>query len=247
MLIRKNTANYIIVFFALLVLWHILSLVLRLSFLPSPIAVFANIYDIFIPDIVGHALWSLLRIFAGIVVSMLLGAALGLCMGYYQTLDRLLSPVAYFTYPIPKIALLPLVMLIFGLGELSKILMISLIIVFQVIITARDAVKGIPKETFYSMASLGAGTPAVFRRVIIPASLPGLLTALRVSLGTALSVLFFTETFGTQYGMGYFIMDSWMRVDYTDMFSGILVLSVIGFLLFAATDVLEKLLCRWKR
>ena len=246
MLKNNSTVNYIKVFFALLLLWQFLSLVLCLPFLPSPIAVFVNIYGIFVPDITGHAFWSLWRIFAGIVASMLLGVSLGLCMGYYKALDKLLSPAVYFIYPIPKIALLPLVMLIFGLGELSKILMISMIIVFQVIVASRDAVRSIPKETFYSMYSLGAGTLAIFRKVIIPASLPGLLTALRISLGTALSVLFFTETFGTQYGMGYFIMDSWMRVDYVDMFSGILVLSVIGLLLFVVIDMLESLFCQWK-
>jgi NitT/TauT family transport system permease protein len=121
-----------------------------------------------------------------------------------------------------------------------------MIIVFQVIVASRDAVRNIPRETFYSMYSLGAGRLAIFRKVIIPASFPGLLTSLRISLGTALSVLFFTETFGTQYGMGYFIMDSWMRVNYVDMFSGILVLSVTGLLLFVVIDALESLLCPWK-
>jgi NitT/TauT family transport system permease protein len=86
----------------------------------------------------------------------------------------------------------------------------------------------------------------MFRNVIIPASLPGILTALRISLGTALSVLFFTETFGTEFGLGYFIMDAWMRVNYIDMFSGILVLSIMGLLLFVLLDIIERVCCRWK-
>jgi NitT/TauT family transport system permease protein len=97
------------------------------------------------------------------------------------------------------------------------------------------------------MTSLGAGAPAIFKSIILPASLPGILTALRISLGTALSVLFFTETFGTELGMGYFIMDAWMRVDYTDMFSGIFVLSIMGLTLFIMLDVIEHICCRWKR
>jgi NitT/TauT family transport system permease protein len=243
---KSSAADHLKVLLALLVLWQLLSAVLDLPFLPSPIAVFANTYGIFASEITAHAFWSMWRIFAGTVVSMLVGVPLGLSMGYYGALDKLLSPAVYFTYPIPKISLLPLVMLTFGLGELSKILMITMIIVFQVIVASRDAVRNIPRETFYSMYSLGAGRLAIFRKLIIPASFPALLTSLRISLGTALSVLFFTETFGTQYGMGYFIMDSWMRVNYIDMFSGILVLAVTGLLLFVVIDALETLFCPWK-
>jgi NitT/TauT family transport system permease protein len=69
---------------------------------------------------------------------------------------------------------------------------------------------------------------------------------MRVGLGTAISVLFFTETFGTEYGIGYFIMDAWMRVNYLEMYSGIVMLSIIGFAVFSTIDVAEHILCRWK-
>ncbi|MCR4435691.1 MAG: ABC transporter permease [Clostridiales bacterium] len=244
---RKNKiTGYLAALIFLFAAWYGLSFLAQIPFLPSPAVVFVNIKKIFISDILVHLVYSLWRIAAGITASVLVGIPLGLCMGYYKTWDKLLSPVVYFTYPIPKIALIPLIMLIFGLGELSKIAMIFLIVVFQIIVSARDSGRAIPKETFYSLYSLGAGSLDIFRRVILPASLPGLLTSIRISLGTSLSVLFFTETFGTQYGMGYFIMDSWMRVNYIDMFSGILVLSVAGFLLFFLVDLLERLLCPWK-
>ncbi|HEX3073777.1 MAG TPA: ABC transporter permease subunit, partial [Ignavibacteriales bacterium] len=237
-LLRRRTASYIAVFVLLMMLWELLSLALDLPFLPPPLEVVSNICSIFMPAISAHLLFSFIRILFGISVSLLFGAPIGLFMGYYKKLGRFLSPVIYFTYPIPKIALLPLVMIIFGLGEMSKVIVLTLIIVFQIIVASRDAVLSIPKETFYSMTSLGAGTAAMFRSVIIPASLPGILTALRISLGTALSVLFFTETFGTEFGLGYFIMDAWMRVDYVDMFSGILVLSNMGLLLFILLDII---------
>ena len=79
-----------------------------------------------------------------------------------------------------------------------------------------------------------------------PASLPKFITAVRVALATAISVLFFTETFGTQYGMGYFIMDAWLRVNYLEMYSGIVVLSLIGLLLFTIIDVIEHYSCQWQ-
>lgn len=242
-----KAAGYAAVFAALVALWELAALSLNLPFLPPPAKVIDNVVSTFATIISAHALRSLLRILAGIMISLAIGAPAGLLMGYYKKLGAVLSPVVYFTYPIPKIALLPLVIIIFGLGEASKILILTMIIVFQIIVASRDAAAGIPKETFYCMASLGAGAGAIFKRVIIPASLPAILTAVRISLGTALSVLFFTETFGTQLGMGYFIMDAWMRVDYTDMFSGIFVLSVMGLLLFILLDIIESIFCRWNK
>lgn len=243
---RKKVLNYLSAFAFLLLLWQAVSVILRLPVVPSPVKVFGNLSSIFFSEILIHALYSLWRIFAGIAASLLIGIPAGLCMGYFKIWDRLLSPVVYFLYPIPKIALIPVVMLLFGLGEASKIFMITLIVVFQVMVASRDAAKVIPGETFHSLYSLGAGFADIFRRAVLPASLPGLLSSVRVSLGTALSVLFFTETFGTEYGMGYFIMDSWMTVNYVDMFSGIVVLSLMGFVLFLGVDLLERLLCPWK-
>ena len=243
---RKSAWDMAKVILGILVVWQLLAMALGIAFIPSPVAVCVNIFDIFIGKIALHLLLSLWRIAAGLGLSVLIGVPLGLCMGYFPAWNRHLAPLVYFTYPIPKIALLPLVMLIFGLSEFSKIFMIMLIVVFQITVSMRDAVKGIPKETFYTMTSLGARHRDVFKRVVFPASLPALLSSVRVSLGTALSVLFFTETFGTQYGLGYFIMDSWMRVNYVDMFSGIRILGVLGLLLFGLVDLIERRVCRWK-
>ncbi|CQR70839.1 Putative aliphatic sulfonates transport permease protein SsuC [Sporomusa ovata DSM 2662] len=229
-----------------LILWQAAASWLQLPIIPSPGIVLVNLLHIFLPQIAVHGLYSLWRIVAGVLVAVLIGVPLGLCMGYFSKWDRLLSPLVYLTYPIPKIALLPVVMLLLGLGEGAKILMIFLIVVFQVIVAVRDGVKGIPKETYYPLYSLGAGFTDIFRDILIPASMPKFLTALRVAMATAVSVLFFTETFGTQYGMGYFIMDAWLRVNYLEMYSGIVVLSTIGLILFGTIDYLERKLCGWQ-
>ncbi|MDI6601171.1 MAG: ABC transporter permease [Thermoanaerobacteraceae bacterium] len=241
--------RYLTYFYAAAVVvafWYIISFIIHLPIIPSPISVFINLYGIFMSKILVHAGFSLYRIFMGLMLSALIGVPIGLAMGYTPHLDSILSPVVYLLYPIPKIALLPVVMLIFGLGESSKIIMIMLIVIFQIIVSSRDAVKGIQKETYFSLKSLGAGRMDIFREIVLPASMPEILTSIRVGLGTAVSVLFFTETFGTKYGMGYFIMDSWMRVNYLDMYSGIIILSVIGLCLFLIIDLLEFLLCPWK-
>lgn len=227
-----------------LLAWQLVSGILRLAIVPAPADVFQTIFTIFHIKMQTHVLYSLGRILAGIALSILAGVPLGFWMGSSERANQIMSPLVYFTYPVPKIALLPIVMLLFGLGEASKLIMIVLIIIFQIIITTRDAVKNIPPEIFRSLQSLGASGLQMFTEIIIPATLPDVLTATRLALGTAVSILFFTETFGTEYGMGYFIMDSWMRVNYLEMYAGIVVLSLLGFMLFMAIDVLEKVISR---
>lgn len=243
---RRAYIGYAASAIVLLIAWEIIALWCELPVIPPPHLVAVNLTAIFIDAIMMHCMYSLWRIMAGVVLAVAVGVPCGMVMGYCRRCDLLLAPLVYLTYPIPKIALLPVVMLLCGLGELTKIWMIFLIIVFQVIIAVRDAVKGIPKETYYPLYSLGAGYSDIFKLVLWPAVLPKLLTAVRVAMATSISVLFFTETFGSEFGMGYFIMDAWLRVSYIEMYSGIIVLSFIGLLLFGFIDALENLYCRWQ-
>lgn len=231
----------------LLAVWWMVALLIELPILPTPDKVLLKLGDVFVKAIAIHSAYSLWRIAAGLVLAVLIGYPLGLIMGYWERSDRFLAPLVYLTYPIPKIALLPILMLLVGIGECSKIMMIFLIIVFQVIIAVRDGIRTIPEETYYPLYSLGASFGQVFCHVILPASLPKFITAIRVAMATAVSVLFFTETFGTQYGMGYYIMDAWLRVNYLEMYAGIAVLSFWGLLLFGVIDLVEHLCCRWQR
>ncbi len=229
-----------------IIIWQALSWLLNLPVIPPPLMVLINLIDIFAAKMAIHLFSSLGRIIAGIAFSVIIGVPLGFLMGYFERVDKVLSPLVYFTYPIPKIALLPIIMLLFGLGEASKLIMIVLIVIFQIIITSRDAVKAIPQEIFRSLQSLGAGKKHMFTEIVIPAAMADVLTATRLALGTAVSILFFTETFGTEYGMGYFIMDAWMRVNYLDMYGGIVVLSFMGFGLFTIVDIIEKRFSAWR-
>lgn len=246
MLEKKTVVSYllgIVIFFGA---WQAAALLAALPIIPPPLLVMENLSDIFLESIAVHGIFSLWRIVAGVFLAIAIGLPLGVCMGYFGGCDRFFAPLVYLTYPVPKIALLPILMLLCGLGEFSKILMIFLIIVFQVTIAVRDSIKSIPKETYYPLYSLGADFWDVFREILWDASMPKFLTAIRVAMATAISVLFFTETFGTQYGMGYFIMDAWLRVNYLEMYSGIVVLSVIGMVLFAVIDWIEKKVCHWQ-
>ena len=243
----KSVYFYIPAAVFLLVLWQIVSLIVQLPIIPPPYLAIERLADIFSDTIAVHALYSLWRIVAGVLLAVAVGVPLGILMGYAKKADTLLAPVVYLTYPVPKIALLPILMLLFGIGELPKIFMIFLIVIFQVLVALRDGIGAIPKEMFYPLYTLGASFKDIFCKILWPAVLPNFITALRVAMGTAISVLFFTETFGTKYGMGYFIMDAWLRVNYLDMYAGIIVLSLIGLCLFGILDLCERYFCSWNK
>ena len=233
--------------FLCLVLWAVTAQILQMPVIPSPEQVLLRLMQKFPDTIAVHAGYSLLRIVLGLVVAVAVGYPVGVLMGYFPRVNRLLAPILYLTYPVPKIALLPVVMLLFGVGETSKMLLVFLIIVFQVVVAVRDAVAAIPPETYAPLRVLGATFAQIVRHIIVPASLPKFITAVRVAMATAISVLFFTETFGTQYGIGYYIMDAWLRVNYLDMYAGITVLSTMGLVLFILLDWAERRLCAWSR
>ena len=238
--------NFIITFFIIFGLWQIIAIIINKALFPPPYAIIINIFTTFKSDIAIHVVYSFNRIIVGLLFTLVIGVPVGILMGYFKKIDSIFSPIIYFNYPIPKIALLPIVMLIFGLGDLTKIIMIFLITFFPVVVNIRDEVKNIPEEVFYPMYSLGATNFQIIKEIIFPGILKALLTSLRIGIGTAISVLFFTENFGTEYGMGYFIMDSWMRINYIQMYSGIIILSIIGLFFFIITDVLEGIFCPWR-
>ena len=97
------------------------------------------------------------------------------------------------------------------------------------------------------LISLGASRLQMFYNVTLPAILSEVLTNIRLFIGTALSVLFFAEAYGTNMGIGYFIQDAWSRINYIDMYSGIVILSILGLILFIILDYIESVVCKWKR
>jgi NitT/TauT family transport system permease protein len=231
----------------LLALWEAAALAMRTSILPDPIAVGLAFAAALPNGLLGHTLVSAWRVVASIVIAVALAAPLGLALGQLKQVDRLAAPLLYLTYPIPKIVLLPVVVLFLGLGDASKIFMIALILFFQVLVVVRDAASGIRPELVLSVRSLGARRRQLFRYVYLPACLPAILTALRVSAGTAIAVLFFAESFATRSGLGYYIIDTWASLSYPQMYAGVLAMSLLGLALYAALDVLEARLCRWVR
>lgn len=232
--------------FALLLLWELIAKTLAIAIVPSPYSVFVKFTEIWQTELAMHTFFSAFRIFTAMAAALVVGYPLGVLAGYFKTADSLLSPLTYIVYPIPKVAFLPVVMLFFGVGETSKLVIIFLIVVFQVFVSVRDSVRSLPEEIFYPLRSLGAGFGDIFRHVVSPAIMPATISSLRIGGATAVSVLFFTETFGTTSGLGYFILDAWLRVSYEEMYAGIVVLGIMGLIMFLIADGTEKFLCRWQ-
>lgn len=228
-----------------LLAWYALHLIVRSGIVPGPLEtgmVFLRLLGGSLPLHMGV---SLLRIFAAVAAAMGIGVPLGLWMGLSGRADAVLAPVAYLLYPIPKVAFLPLFMVVFGLGNGSKIILILSIILFQILLAVRDGVKEIPKELYDSVKSLGLNRRQTYADLLFPAVLPKIFSALRVSVGVGIATLFFSENFAATWGIGYFIMNCWVMVDYPGMFAGILAMSLMGIFLFKAIDWAEKTFCPW--
>ena len=124
-------AGAILLFFSA---WWLLAKAVFLPIIPLPELVLATLGRVFFQSIAIHGVYSLWRIMAGLFLAIAVGLPLGVLLGYFPKLDKVLSPVVYLTYPIPKIALLPIVMLLFGVGEAAKILLIFLIVEFACLV-----------------------------------------------------------------------------------------------------------------
>ncbi len=226
--------------------WFIAYLILDMRTMPSPIVVYGNIPKIIMGDeFYLHIFASLKRVFWGLTLSLVIGVSFGILMGTNNKIDNILNPIVYTLYPVPKLAFLPIIILIFGLRDSSKVIMIVLIIVFQIITSIRNTIKNIPVENYLYFKVLGIGKIRTFYYATHKYILKDAFTSLKIALGTAISVLFFTESYGTRYGIGFYIMDCFDKADYVDMYTNIVILSFVGYVLFSILDLLEKKITPW--
>ena len=240
--------DVILAAFGIFLFWQISALIVNRNILPSPLVVVPIFFrELLNGNMLSHALASLWRVVASMFLSVALAAPTGLALGQSKRFNRFFSPVIYLLYPIPKVVLIPIILLFFGIGDLPKIIIIFMILFFQILVLVRDQAAALPTELIQSVRSLGAGRRALFRFVYLPASLPAILTALRQSVGTAVAVLYITETFATQRGLGYYIfLNASTLCDYPTMYAGVLAMSLLGLGLYFSVDWLEHRLCKWQ-
>ncbi|MBQ6390776.1 MAG: ABC transporter permease [Eggerthellaceae bacterium] len=225
--------------------WWITALAVNSPALPTPaqtVEVLGSNMDVLIPFF-----WtSAYRVVASLLIGTLLAVPIAQLCTRSRVLDRLFAPVLYLLYPIPKVVLLPILLVLFGLADAPKIVLISLTVFFQVLVAVRDAVKAVPESALISVRALGGSAWDEYRHVYVPATLPAVFTSLRIGVGTAIAVLFIAEAMAGSTGLGYFIMQSWSMVNYPRMFAGIIALALLGLVLYAIFDLLERRLTRWR-
>ncbi len=240
--------DLLITVLAVLAIWQLAALAINRPLLPTPVLVAEALWrELVSGDLGAHFLSSLWRVLASTFLAIVTAAPLGMILGQSQRINSLLSPAIYLANPIPKVVLVPIVLLFFGIGDLPKIIIIYLILFFQILVLVRDQAAAIRPELIQSVRSLGAGRRALFRFVYLPASVPAVLTALRLSVGTAVAVLYVAELFATQRGLGYFIYYSGSTLfDYAAMYAGIVALSLMGLILYFTVDWLERRIAPWQ-
>lgn len=239
--------DIILAVLALLVVWQVAAWLVNQQILPSPVSVASAFLAGLRSDLLEHFLASLWRVIASTFLAIALAAPAGLILGQSRRLNGIFSPVIYLLYPVPKVVLVPVVLLFLGIGDLPKIVIIFMVLFFQILVLVRDQAAGIRPELIQSVRSLGAGRRALFRFVYLPASVPAILTALRQSVGTAVAVLYVAELFATQRGLGYYIyFNGSTLLNYPAMYAGIVALSLMGLGLYFAVDWLERRLAPWQ-
>jgi ABC-type nitrate/sulfonate/bicarbonate transport system permease component len=163
--------NILLSVLGLVIVWQITAMLVDRPILPAPFIVFTVFIQELGNGLITHFLFSLWRVMAGMLVSVLVAAPLGLAIGGSKQLDRIFSPIIYLLYPIPKVVFVPVVLLFLGIGDVAKITLIFLILFFQIIVLVRDQAAGLPPQLIQSLLSLGAGRRALFRFIYLPASL----------------------------------------------------------------------------
>ena len=227
-------------------LWQVAAMLVNNMVLPGPGAAVAALAKDLPRGLAGHFMASGYRLVASMVVATVIAAPLGLVIGQSPRLNSLVSPILYLIYPVPKIVFLPIIMLFLGTGDGSKVFIIALILFFQILVVVRDACVGVRPELVQSVRSLGAGRVDLLRYVYLQACLPSVLTALRVSTGTAIAVLFLAETFATQSGLAYYItVEAWGRMAYAEMYAGVIAMAILGLATYIILDRAERQLCKW--
>lgn len=243
---KRNYLDGLIALFVLLVLWHLGSVLLNKAFLPEPLDAMQTFLRLLSGgELTKHILLSAYRVLGGIALALIAAVPTGLAMGRIARVDRALFPFISLLYPIPKVVFLPIIIVLLGLGNPPKIFLIALVIYFQLATVIRDSAKSIPEQYVQAMRAMNAGRRQTLRHLIFPCCLPGIITSLRSTLGASMAVLYIAETFASFEGLGYYISNRMDCREYTEMYAGIIALSLFGGVLYVLLEQIERRFCRW--
>jgi len=222
-------------------LWQLLWMAGLPDFVLSPAEVATHFIEALSSgELLPHVAASLVRSLPGFALGTAAGIALGLGAGAARALDQLLSPVVFLTYPVPKIVFLPIFMLWFGIGDLSKVLIIALACFYPSFVNAYYGARATPTILVWSALNMGAGRGQIFRKIVVPAALPLIFAGIRVSLALSFILLFSTEMINARSGLGFLIRQSENSLRFDLMYVAILAIAILGY----ASDQLLRLVRR---
>jgi len=193
-------------------------------------------------------LWiSLYRIFAGFLLGAVPGLVVGLLMGYVRPLGAVLDPWVNATYPLPKVALIPLMMVLIGFGEALKFSIIAIGVFYIMLINTRAGVQAVDRTLTEAARNFGANNRQLLLEVILPSTYPFVFAGIRLSLGMALILVVIAEFTAANSGLGFMVWTSGELMKMDDIYVNLIVLGLLGILFAEAVKILQRLLMPWSR
>lgn len=240
---------YLISPIGLLTIWQIL-LMLGFGdrrFIPTPSDIAVRFWQMVISgELASHVSVTLYRVLVGFLLGTAPGIAVGLLMAMFRPVRIFFDPLIATLFPIPKIALMPLLLLAFGFGDASKIALVAIAVFFPVIVNTYVGAANIEKIYWDVAKSYGASQFIIFRRVVFFGALPMIFAGLRIALAVSFIVLVAAEFVATKAGIGYLIWNSWELLQVDVMFVGIVTVGILGLIATAILQEIERKVIPWK-
>lgn len=196
--------------------------------------------------LLAHIGWSLYRATMGFLLGVVLAVPVGLLMSYNKTIGAIAQPIFGFFRPIPPIAFIPLMIVWFGIGETSKILLIFAASFNYTVLNSAAGMKSVPEQLIRAGTNLGLTRWQLFTSVMFPAALPAILTGIKTSAAVSWAVLVAAELIAAQAGLGFIITDAGTFFRISDVFIGILIIGAIGLAIELAISTVERRLLHWQ-
>ncbi|MGO4548366.1 ABC transporter permease [Paenibacillus sp. 2TAB23] len=218
------------------------------NFLPAPSLLVSEGWELAKTGIITDSLISsTIRIALGFVIGSAAAVLLGVIMSKFKTVERWFSPILNLVGPIPTLALLPLFIIWFGIGEFPKVLLIAWTTFIPVLVYTLDGFKSVPSTLIRSALSLGASERQIFTRVMLPSAIPNFLVGAQVSLGLSFSALIVSEMMGAKSGLGYIIVDARNYFKISNMFIAIILIGLEYSLFSYLLKLVERRVMSWRK
>ncbi|RZS85529.1 ABC transporter permease [Pigmentiphaga kullae] len=197
-------------------------------------------------DLVYHASISFSRALSGFGLAIVIGVLLGVFMARSRWFEWMVEPIFSFGYPVPKIALYPVFILLLGFGSPSKIALIALECTFPIAVNTYFGIRAVAPRLVWSARNMGAGPVRIFLRVLLPAALPAIMSGIRVALPLSMVVVIITEMIGDSTGLGYYIAYASASFMYAESYAGVIAVALIGFTLDRLLVALRGRIIFWE-